>query len=110
LVLNGVELGGGSVRIASYDVQMRIFRILVYTEEEVEDRFGFFMNALRYGPPPHGGIALGVDRVVHGMLGLTDIREAIAFPKTQRAVCMLTGAPTRVSEEQLRELGIRIED
>jgi len=109
LVLNGVELGGGSIRIANRDLQMQVFKVLGYTEQEVEKRFGFFINALRYGPPPHGGIALGVDRVAGGMLGLDDIREVVAFPKTQRAVCMLTGAPTEVSEEQLRELGIRVQ-
>ena len=107
LVLNGAELGGGSVRIADPDLQMRVLKILGYSEEEVEERFGFFMNALRHGPPPHAGIALGVDRVVGGMLGVDDIRETIAFPKTQRAICMLTGAPGPVSKEQLRELGIR---
>ena len=109
LVLNGVELGGGSIRIADHNLQMRIFKILGYTQEEVEQRFGFLINALRYGPPPHGGLALGVDRLVGGMLGLEDIRETIAFPKTQRAVCMLTGAPGPVDEAQLRELGIRVD-
>ena len=107
LVLNGSELGGGSVRIADPALQMRVFRILGYNEQEVAERFGFFMRALRYGPPPHAGIALGVDRVVRGMLGLEDIRETIAFPKTQRAVCMLTGAPGPVTREQLRDLHIR---
>ncbi len=107
LVLNGVELGGGSIRIADRDLQMQIFKILGYSEDAVEKRFGFFMNALRYGPPPHGGIALGVDRIVACMLGLEDIRETIAFPKTQRGVCMLTGAPSEVSEAQLKELNIR---
>jgi len=109
LVLNGAELGGGSVRIADPNLQMRIFEILGYSAEEVEQRFGFFMNALRHGPPPHAGIALGVDRVVGGMIGVDDIRETIAFPKTQRAICILTGAPAPVSKEQLRELGISID-
>ena len=109
LVVNGVELGGGSVRISNYDVQLKIFSILGYSKEEVEQRFGFFLNALRYGAPPHAGIALGLDRVVSIMLGVDDIREVIAFPKTQRAVCMLTGAPAPVTDEQLKELGIRVD-
>ena len=110
LVLNGAELGGGSVRIADPDLQMRIFRILGYSEEEVEERFGFFMRALRHGPPPHAGLALGLDRVVWKLLNLEDIRETIAFPKTQRAMCLLTGAPGEVSETQLRELGIAMRE
>ncbi|MFP4026310.1 MAG: aspartate--tRNA ligase [Candidatus Brocadiia bacterium] len=109
LVLNGVELGGGSVRIADPALQMRIFRILGYTEDEVEERFGFFMRALRHGPPPHAGVALGLDRVIWKMLNVEDIRETIAFPKTQRAVCMLTGAPSEVSKDQLEELGLKID-
>ena len=107
LVMNGWELGGGSIRIADYDLQQRVFRILGYDEAEVQERFGFFMEALRHGPPPHGGIALGLDRIVARLLGLEDIREAIAFPKTQRAVCMMTGAPTHVADDQLKELGIK---
>jgi len=109
LVMNGTELGGGSIRISDRDLQMRVFNILGYSEDEVQERFGFFMDALRYGPPPHGGIALGVDRVVGGILGLEDIRETIAFPKTLRGVCMLTGAPSPVPPEQLRELGLRLD-
>ncbi|MFW6457629.1 MAG: amino acid--tRNA ligase-related protein, partial [Planctomycetota bacterium] len=108
LVLNGAELGGGSVRIADPELQMRIFRILGYTESEVEERFGFFMRALRHGPPPHAGLALGFDRIVWKMLGLEDIRETIAFPKTQKAVCLLTGAPTEVAEKQLNDLGVEL--
>ncbi len=106
LVLNGVELGGGSVRISDPEVQMQVFRILGYTQDEIEDRFGFLMRALNHGAPPHAGIALGLDRVVSKLLGIDDIRETIAFPKTQRGICMLTGAPTRVEEKQLKELGI----
>ena len=108
LVMNGQELAGGSIRISSRDLQMRIFRLLGYTEQQVEERFGFFVNALRYGPPPHGGIAFGLDRTVMTLLGLEDIRESIAFPKTQRAVCPLTGAPSPVDGEQLRELGLSL--
>ncbi len=109
LVMNGWELGGGSVRIADHERQMRIFRILGYTDEEVQERFGFFMDALRHGPPPHGGIALGLDRIISMLMGVDDIREVIAFPKTQKAVCMLTGAPSPVADAQLRELGIRLD-
>ncbi len=110
LVMNGQEVGGGSIRIARPDLQMRIFKILGYTEEQMEQRFGFFINALRYGPPPHGGIAFGFDRLVMTLMGIDDIREVIAFPKTQRAVCVLTEAPTRVDDAQLKELGIALRE
>ena len=110
LVLNGVELGGGSVRISDPELQMRVFRILGYSEAEVEDRFGFLMRALRHGAPPHAGIALGLDRVVGKLLGIDDIRETIAFPKTQSGLCILTGAPSRVEDAQLKELGIALRD
>ena len=102
------SLGGGSVRIWDPELQMRIFNILGYSAEEVEERFGFFMNALRHGAPPHAGIAFGVARMVGKLLGIDDIRETIAFPKTQKGVCMLTDAPSAVSDEQLVELGIRL--
>jgi len=110
LVMNGQELAGGSIRISERDLQLRILKILGYSEEQAQERFGFFLDALRYGPPPHGGIAFGFDRFVATLLGLEDIRETIAFPKTQRAVCLLTGAPSEVAEEQLRELGISIDE
>ena len=106
LVMNGQEIAGGSIRINDPALQMRVFRLLGYTKEQVEERFGFFMRALRYGAPPHGGIAFGFDRTVMTFLGIEDIREVIAFPKTQRAVCLLTEAPSEVSEAQLRELGL----
>ena len=109
LVLNGVELGGGSVRIADPDLQMRIFGILGYSAEEAEERFGFLIRALRHGPPPHAGIALGLDRLVSKFLGIDDIRETIAFPKTQRGMCPLTGAPGRVTDAQLKEAGIKLD-
>ena len=109
IVMNGQEIGGGSIRISSYDLQMRMLRILGYTEDEVEDRFGFLMQALRYGPPPHGGIAFGFDRTVMVLLGIEDLRETIAFPKTQRAVSLLTGAPGEVDEAVLRELGLSLD-
>jgi len=110
LVMNGQEVGGGSIRIARPDLQMRIFKLLGYTEQQMEERFGFFINALRYGPPPHGGIAFGLDRLVMTLMGIDDIREIIAFPKTQRAVCVLTDAPSPVDDAQLKELGIALRD
>jgi aspartyl-tRNA synthetase len=108
VVINGIELGGGSIRIHDTDVQKRIFKLLGIADEEAEARFGFLLEALRYGAPPHGGLAFGFDRLVAMMLRLDDIRETIAFPKTQRAVCPLTSAPSPVDERQLRELGIAL--
>jgi len=108
VVVNGVEIGSGSVRIHDPAVQRRVFKVLGYSEQEVEDRFGFFLRALDYGTPPHAGIAPGIDRWVMLLCGESSIREVIAFPKTLRAMSPMDGAPGRVSEQQLRELGLRV--
>ena len=108
LALNGWEIGGGSVRIHREEVQSRVFRALAIGAEEAQQKFGFLLDALRYGAPPHGGIAFGLDRVVTMMAGANSIRDVIAFPKTQRAQCLLTAAPGPVDEKQLRELHIRL--
>jgi aspartyl-tRNA synthetase len=108
VVLNGTELGSGSIRIHRQDVQSRIFRALGMTGEEAKARFGFFLEALEYGTPPHGGIALGLDRIVMILAGAESLREVIPFPKTARAVDLMVDAPTPVSEAQLRELGIAV--
>ena len=108
VVLNGTELGSGSIRIHRQDIQRKIFKALGMTEEEAKSRFGFFLEALEYGTPPHGGIALGLDRIVMILAGAESLREVIPFPKTARAVDLMCDAPTPVSDRQLRELGISI--
>jgi aspartyl-tRNA synthetase len=107
LVLNGAEIGGGSVRIHNLATQQKVFRALGISDQESQMKFGFFLEALKYGAPPHGGIALGFDRLVAIMTGVKSIREVIAFPKTTSAACPLTDAPSRADDAQLRELGLR---
>jgi aspartyl-tRNA synthetase len=107
LVLNGSEIGGGSIRIHDAALQSRLFRRLGIDEEEARLRFGFFLDALEYGTPPHGGIALGLDRIVAILAGESSIREVIAFPKTANALDLMAGAPSPVDAKQLKELHLK---
>ncbi len=108
IVINGYEIGGGSIRIHDVELQRQIFKILGLSDKETEDKFGYFLEALGYGTPPHGGIALGLDRTVMLLAGEESIREVIPFPKTTSALCLLTGSPTEVGERQLDELGLQL--
>ncbi len=110
VVLNGVELGGGSVRIHKKEIQQKVFKLLKIDENEQRAKFGFLLDALSFGAPPHGGIAIGLDRLIMLVSGALSIREVIAFPKTQRAQCLMTEAPASVSGEQLKELGIKLRE
>jgi aspartyl-tRNA synthetase len=108
IVLNGFEIGGGSIRIHKSEVQKRMFRALGFTDEKANEKFGFLLEAFKYGTPPHGGIAFGLDRLVMILTGSENIREVIAFPKTQNATCLMTDAPSWVDEDQLDELSVQV--
>ncbi|MDO5027049.1 MAG: aspartate--tRNA ligase [Tissierellia bacterium] len=108
IVINGDEMGGGSIRINNSELQNKMFNALHLSEDDIKNKFGFFIEALKYGTPPHGGIAYGLDRMVMTLLNVNNIKDVIAFPKTQSATCPLTGAPSYVSDDQLQELGIRL--
>ncbi len=110
LVLNGVEVGGGSRRINNIDLQRKIFRLLKLSDQEIDEKFGFFVDALKFGAPPHLGIALGMDRIIMLLTGEESIREVISFPKTTSSLCLLTGSPSTISEKQLEELNIKFSD
>ena len=108
IVLNGYELGGGSIRIHRRDIQQKMFKLLGFTPEDSQERFGFLLDAFKYGVPPHGGLAFGLDRIIMLMSGASSIRDVIAFPKVKDASCPMTDAPNVVEQKQLQELGIDI--
>ena len=108
IVLNGYELGGGSIRIHRRDIQQKMFELLGFTPEDSQERFGFLLDAFKYGVPPHGGLAFGLDRIIMLMSGASSIRDVIAFPKVKDASCPMTDAPNVVEQKQLQELGIDI--
>jgi aspartyl-tRNA synthetase len=110
MICNGYEIGGGSLRIHTAELQRKVFRLLGYSDGEIEERFGHMLEAFEYGAPPHGGIALGIDRIVMLLAGEETIREVIAFPKTQAAIDLTFDAPATVAEEQLSELHIRLRE
>jgi aspartyl-tRNA synthetase len=109
IVINGDEMGGGSIRINNSKLQSRMFKALGFTEEEAQEKFGFLLEAFKYGAPPHGGIAYGFDRLIMLFTNSSNIKDVIAFPKTQSATCLMTDAPTNVSEKQLEEVHVKVD-
>ena len=109
IVLNGNEIGGGSIRIHRKNIQELVFKIIELSEKEATEKFGFLLEALNYGAPPHGGIAFGFDRLLMLLCGCESIRDVMAFPKTQKATCLLSGAPSTVTAEQLHELSLKLD-
>ena len=110
VVINGDEMGGGSMRIYNREVQKLMFETLGFSDEQIADRFGFFVDAFKYGTPPHGGLAFGLDRLVMVLTDTSNIKDVIAFPKMQNASCMMSDAPSTVDDKQLKELYIKCED
>ncbi|EFK38440.1 tRNA ligases class II (D, K and N), partial [Peptoniphilus sp. oral taxon 836 str. F0141] len=108
IVINGDEMGGGSIRINDQEIQKKMFKALGFTDEDAKEKFGFLLEAFKYGAPPHGGLAYGLDRLTMLFTGAENIRDVIAFPKTQSATCLLTEAPTELSEKQLEEVHIKV--
>ncbi|MDE6870388.1 MAG: Asp-tRNA(Asn)/Glu-tRNA(Gln) amidotransferase GatCAB subunit C, partial [Clostridia bacterium] len=109
MVINGQEAGGGSIRIHDWHMQEKIFSLLGFSQEDIEERFGFFVEAFKYGAPPHGGLAFGLDRLTMLVTGTDNIKDVIAFPKVQNASCLMMGAPAPVDDKQLKELAINFD-